>query len=88
MKGQLSQSIEWSLNRRDPFSTSVYRRVESKLKINMHQMQQDNNLGIPSCATERPRSMIKWTPELNVNEATERKGEGGERHICPLLFRA
>lgn len=88
MKGQLSQSIEWSLNRGDPFSTSVYRRVESKLKINMHQMQHDNNLSIPSCATERPRSMIKWTPELNVNEGNERKGEGGERHICPLLFRA
>lgn len=39
-------------------------------------MQHDNNLGIPSCATERPRSMIKWTPELNVNEGPERKGEG------------
>lgn len=39
MKGQLSQSIERSLNRGDPFNTSGYRRAESKLKINMHQMQ-------------------------------------------------
>lgn len=53
MKGQLSRSIEPSLNRGDPFNTSVYSRAESKLKINLHQMHNDNDLSSPSCAAER-----------------------------------
>lgn len=48
MKGQLSQSIERSLNRGDALNTSVCGRTESKFRINMHQMRRDDDPGIPS----------------------------------------